>query len=86
MFWERLTIAKDELVDDYAAGVLSAEESAAFTSTFLRSEKRRAKLAFAKAILEYAREGRPARHGVWDWLRAPAAANAGWWPWRRRWC
>ena len=74
VFWERLTIAEDELVDDYAAGVLSAEESAAFTSSFLRSEERRAKLAFAKAIREYAREGRPARHGVWDWLRAPAAA------------
>jgi hypothetical protein len=73
VFWERLTIAEDELVDDYAAGGLGAEESAAFTSTFLCSDERRTKLAFAQAIREHARESRPARRGVWDWLRTPAA-------------
>jgi hypothetical protein len=73
VYWERLTIAEDELIDDYAAGVLGAEESAAFTSTFLCSDERRSKLSFAQAIREYAREGRPMRRGVWDWLRTPAA-------------
>jgi hypothetical protein len=73
VFWERLTIAEDDLVDDYAAGELGAEESAAFASTFLCSEERRSKLAFAQAIRECARQGRPVRRGVWDWLRTPAA-------------
>jgi hypothetical protein len=73
VFWERLTIAEDELVDDFAAGVLSDEEGAAFTSTFLCSEERRAKLGFARAIREYARERQPDRRGVRTWLRAPAA-------------
>ena len=73
VFWERLTIAEDELIDDYAAGLLGAEESAAFTSTFLRSDERRSKLAFAQAIREYAQEGRTASRGAWHWLRTPAA-------------
>ena len=73
VYWERLTIAEDELIDDHVAGVLSDAESAAFTATFLCSDERRAKLAFARAIRAYAREGRPASRGAWHWLRTPAA-------------
>lgn len=73
VFWERLTIAEDELIDDYAAGLLRDEEAVAFTSTFLCSDERRAKLAFAEAMRDCARERQPARRDAWSWLRAPAA-------------
>jgi hypothetical protein len=72
VYWERLTIAEDELIDDHAAGALSEAESAAFTAAFLCSEERRSKLEFARAIRAYAREDRPASRGAWHWLRTPA--------------
>jgi hypothetical protein len=73
VFWERLAIAEDDLIDDAAAGALAEEEADAFTSTFLCTAERRSKLEFAKAIREHARDRRASRPTSWDWLRAPAA-------------
>jgi len=73
VFWERLAIAEDELIDDYAAGALDEAARAAFESRFLCTAERRAKLEFARALRDYARAKAATRTGVWDWLRVPAA-------------
>lgn len=73
VFWERLTIAEDDLIDAAAAGTLTEEEAGAFTSTFLCTAERRSKLEFAKAIREHARDFHASRRTSWDWLRAPAS-------------
>lgn len=72
-FWERLAIAEDELIDDYAAGTLDASERTLFESHFLRTGERRARLEFARAIHAYARRREPEWLGAWDWLRSPSA-------------
>ena len=45
---------EDELIDDYANGGLTAEQSLSFEKYFLRSSQRREKLAFATAMTERA--------------------------------
>ena len=62
IFWERLSIAEDELIDDYATGALDADDRALFDSHFLSTGERRARLEFARAIHAYARRREPGRH------------------------
>lgn len=73
IFWERLSIAEDELIDDYATGALDADDRVLFESHFLSTGERRARLEFARAIHAYARRRAPDRPGTWDWLRSPSA-------------
>jgi len=72
VFWERLAIAEDELIDDYARNALDGEDQALFESRFLVTDERRAQLAFARALGDYARAHSSRRAGVRGWLRAPA--------------
>ncbi|HSP91519.1 MAG TPA: hypothetical protein VLN08_11455, partial [Vicinamibacterales bacterium] len=69
IFWERLAIAEDELIDDYATGALDADDRVLFDSHFLSTGERRARLEFARAIHAYTRRRETERHGAWDWLR-----------------
>jgi hypothetical protein len=73
VFWERVAIAEDELVDECADGALEGEELALFDANFLVTAERRAKLEFARALGRYARQQEPRRHSLSDWLRVPAA-------------
>jgi hypothetical protein len=73
VFFERLLIAEDELIDDRAAQALGEEENRLFDSNFLNTEERRTKLEFALAVREYARTRRERRAGVWTWLGDHAA-------------
>ena len=73
VFWERLSIAEDELIDDYAAGALDPDERRLFESVFLSTDDRRAKLEFARAILDYTRRQHAAPRGAWDWLGSRSA-------------
>jgi len=73
VFWERLAIAEDELIDDYAKDALDGDDQALFESRFLVTDERRARLAFARAFCDYAREHPAGRVGVRDWLRAPSS-------------
>ena len=74
VFWERVAIAEDELVDEYAAGALDGKEQALFNANFLVTAERRAKLEFARTLGTYARQQANLPHSLSDWLRAPAAA------------
>ena len=74
VFWERLSIAEDDLIDDYAARNLESDECQRFESQFLCTDERRARLEFALALREHARQQQSAPASVWDWLRASSAA------------
>lgn len=52
--FNELREVEEELIDDYASGALTAEQSVSFEKYFLRSSERREKLAFATAIKERA--------------------------------
>jgi hypothetical protein len=73
IFWERLSIAEDELIDDYATGALDVDDRGLFVSRFLATGERRARLEFARAIHAHARGRDTERHGAWDWLRSSSA-------------
>ena len=73
VFWERLAIAEDELIDDFAAEALDASERTLFESHFLRTGERHAKLEFARALRAYVRRREPGRVRAWNWLRSPSA-------------
>jgi len=73
VFWERLSIAEDDLIDDYAARALDEDARRQFETHFLCTAERRDKLQFALALREYAREERADRTGAVSWLRAPSA-------------
>ena len=47
--------AEDGLIDDYLLGMLTHEEQNGFKTHFLSTEERRKRLAFASALIEYAR-------------------------------
>jgi len=72
VFWERVAMVEDDLIDDYASQTLDAEERRAFESSFLTTDERRAKLEFALALHAYARGERSPRRTSWDWLRGPS--------------
>lgn len=52
--FNELQEVEEELIDDYASGALTAEQSESFEKYFLRSPERREKLAFASAMTERA--------------------------------
>lgn len=52
--FQELQEIEDELIDDYATGVLSAPQEKSFEEYFLRSSDRREKLAFAQAMTKRA--------------------------------
>jgi hypothetical protein len=47
---------EDSLIDEYLLGSLTREERKGFTTYFLSTEQRRQRLAFADALIEYARK------------------------------
>jgi hypothetical protein len=59
IFWERVTIAEDELVSDYVQGALSADERLQFENAFLCTDERRAKVEFMKALRTFATTPQP---------------------------
>jgi hypothetical protein len=72
VFWERLTLDEDQLVDDYVGDRLDADARWDFERHFLCTEERRAKVDFVRALRAHLeRPQRPAR--AWDFLRRPAA-------------
>jgi hypothetical protein len=73
LFWERLGLEEDELIDARVSGALDDEEAEAFDRNFLCSDERRAKLAFARAVQHQAL-ARSVPRRAWDWLRLPLAA------------
>jgi hypothetical protein len=51
-----LVNAEDALIDDYLLGSMTHEERHGFTTHFLATDERRQRLAFASALIEYARK------------------------------
>ena len=80
IFWERISIAEDELVSDYVQNALKSEERQDFDRHFLCTDERRAKLEFARALHTHANHvAVPAaqpRESGWAWLLRPALAPA----------
>jgi hypothetical protein len=77
IFWERLRLVEDELIDDYTRGALGADDRDRFEGHFLRTDERRAKLALARALADHVERREAARRRAWDWLRRPRSAP-GW--------
>jgi hypothetical protein len=75
-FWERLSIAEDELVSDYVQNALNGEERQDFEKHFLATDERRAKLEFARALHSYSERSGAAREPRWSWLRRPVLSPA----------
>ncbi len=73
VFWERLSLEEEQLIDEYAADRLDNETREDFERHFLSTEERRAKLAFVRALQAYA-NSQHERTGVLDWLRRPVLA------------
>ena len=82
VFFERLSIAEDELVSDYVQSTLTDAERQDFEKYFLRTDERRAKLEFAKALHAYAE--RPGGFERADAARRSATARESRWAWLRR--
>ncbi len=76
VFWERLCLVEDELVDQYARGELGGEDAAGFERDFLVTDERRAKLDLALALKEYVESRKESRRRAWDWLRNPLPSPA----------
>ena len=76
LFWERVSIAEDELVSDYVQNALSGEEQQDFENNFLRTDERRAKVEFAKALHTYAEQPYSSRESRSGWLRRPMLSPA----------
>ena len=76
LFWERLCLVEDELVDQYARGELGAEDAASFERDFLVTDERRARLDLARALREYVATRRESPRRAWDWLRNPLPSPA----------
>ena len=77
IFWERLSLVEDQLVDDCAWGRLGTADRESFDRNFLTTSERRAKLEFACALRAYVEPRKEASSRVWQWLRGPIAAP-GW--------
>jgi hypothetical protein len=76
VFWERLCLLEDELVDQYARGELGGEDAARFDRDFLVTDERRAKLDLALALKQYVEGRKESRRRAWDWLRNPLPSPA----------
>lgn len=78
VFWERLTLVEDDLIDDYVADGLDADDRAIFERDFLCTDARRSKLEFARAISAYAdHEHGSRRLAAWERMRT-AVLRPGW--------
>jgi anti-sigma factor RsiW len=76
LFWERISMAEDELVSDYVQNGLSVEEQQDFENNFLCTDERRAKVEFAKALHTYAEQTHSSREARSGWLRRPMLSPA----------
>ncbi len=76
IFWERLCLLEDELVDQYVRGELGGEDAASFERDFLVTDERRARLDLALALKEYVERRKESRRRAWDWLRNPLPSPA----------
>ncbi len=76
IFWDRLCLAEEELVDDYVRGDLDDEAAASVERHFLCTAERRDKVAFARALKDHLERRQSIRQGFWQRLRAPVAAPA----------
>jgi hypothetical protein len=88
IFYERLSIAEDELVSDYVQRALTDSERQDFEKYFLCTDERRAKLEFARALHAYAersgdlersdatKRSDTVRESPWAWLRRPLLSPA----------
>jgi len=76
VFFRRLCLAEDELIDDYVREELDDEAKAAFEERFLCTSERRDKLAFARALNEYVEDGPKAQQGFQHWWQVRIATPA----------
>jgi hypothetical protein len=80
IFWERVSIAEDELVSDYVQHALTEEERQDFEKHFLCTDERRSKVEFASALHAHARAARASTQeqggSGWTWLRRPFLSPA----------
>jgi hypothetical protein len=76
IFWEHLRLVEEELIDDYARGLLDGDESERFDREFLVTDERRAKLEFARALKAHVERQQTVRQRSWSWLRGPVASPA----------
>jgi len=57
-YFEEVSIAEENLIQDYADGNLDPEERESFENCFLSSEENRQKVQFARALRKYVNESR----------------------------
>jgi hypothetical protein len=76
VFWERLCLVEDELIDDYVAGDLNADEAGRFEAAFLCTDERRGKLEFARALKAYVLKQPSPEERTGHWLRTPIPVPA----------
>ena len=76
IFWERLCIEEEELVDEYAAGSLDDETQRAFERHFLCTAERRGKLAFVRALRAHLERHTHRDNHLSSWLRRPVLVPA----------
>ena len=70
--FEQLSVAEDELVEEYLEGSLSAREREKFEKHFLSTPERRQELKLAKALRRYVAEKKSAsKVSFWESLLAP---------------
>ena len=74
-FMDELTLAEEELIDDYVGERLSARERADFERHFLSTEERRRQLRFARALGRYADAAHATKSGAPSAARAPEATG-----------
>jgi hypothetical protein len=74
VFWERLCLEEEQLIDDYAAGRLDDSAREDFEQHFLSTDERRAKLDFVRALREHVQRKPSPKPDLWAWLRVPLAA------------
>jgi len=77
VFWERLSLVEEQLVDDYAWDRLGGDDREGFERRFLTTAERRAKLEFARAFRAHLEQRKEVRNTFWQRLRGPVALP-GW--------
>jgi hypothetical protein len=76
IFCEHLCLVEDELIDDYVAGELNADEAGHFEQSFLCTDERRGKLEFARALKAYVQKQPSANQRIGYWLQTPIRVPA----------
>ena len=75
VFWEHLSLVEDELIDDYVGDVLDRDAVRSFENSFLCTEDRQRRLAFARALKKHAEQQRvPSERSLWFVLGNPISA------------